>query len=138
MAMIEINKKPSRRELNWFGALFASCFGLFAGLIWWRFDAPRVAQVIWVGAAAITVVYYSVPPLRRLLYIGWMYAVFPLGWTVSHLILVIVYYVVVTPTGLIMRLFGHDALQRRVDNESQSYWLEHRPGGDPARYFRQF
>ena len=45
MAIIEINKKPSRRELNWFGALFATFFGVFGGLIWWKFDAPQVARL---------------------------------------------------------------------------------------------
>lgn len=138
MAIIEINKKPSRRELNWFGALFATFFGVFGGLIWWKFDAPQVAVVIWVVAGAITVIYYAVPPLRILLYLGWMYAAFPIGWTVSQLVLVIVYYLVVTPTGLLMRLRGHDPLRRHFDKEAQSYWVEHRPGGEPTRYFRQF
>ncbi len=35
MALIELNKTPSRRELFIFGALFALFFGLIGGLIWW-------------------------------------------------------------------------------------------------------
>jgi hypothetical protein len=72
------------------------------------------------------------------MYIGWMYLAFPIGWTVSHVLLAVTYYLVLTPIGLIMRAVGRDPMRRRLDPEAKSYWIEHRPDRDPSRYFRQY
>jgi hypothetical protein len=138
MALIEINKDPSRKELNWFGLIFALFFALVGTLLYWKFGAPRAAVILWWIAGALTVVYYAIPPLRRSVYLGWMYLAFPIGWVLSHVLLAIVYYLVFTPIGLIMRLLGRDPMRRRFEPERKSYWVEHRPGGAPSRYFRQF
>ena len=55
------------------------------------------------------------------------------------LVLALVYYLVVTPIGLIMRLFGYDPMTRRRDCEFESFWVP-RGKGDrgPESYFRQF
>jgi hypothetical protein len=61
----------------------------------------------------------------------------PLAWAVSHLVLAIVYYVIITPIALTMRLFGRDKLERRFDAAADSYWIAHPPHKSTARYFRQ-
>jgi hypothetical protein len=136
--MIPLNTNPSRRELLWFGALFLIFLGLVGVVLWWRFKLPDVARIIWLVAVVVTAAYYALPPLRRPLFVGWSALFFPIGWTVSFLVLVGVWWLVVTPIGVIMRLTGHDALQRRFDPSADSYWRAHRPPDDPARYFRQF
>ena len=67
-----------------------------------------------------------------------MYAVYPIGWTVSHLALAVVYYLVVTPIGLLMRLFGRDPMRRKFDPSATTYWQPHESPDEPERYFRQF
>ena len=37
------------------------------------------------------------PDWARPLYVGWLYAVFPIGWTISHLILAVIYFLILTP-----------------------------------------
>ena len=68
----------------------------------------------------------------------WMYAFFPLSWTVSHLLFAAVFYLVVTPIKLGLTLVGYDPLGRRWDRSADTYWHEHNPASDPKRYFRQF
>ncbi len=137
--MITINRNPSRRELRWFGLLLALFFGLAGSLAYLRFGGRQVAVWIWAVGAVLTVGYHAVPALRRRLYVGWMYAAFPVGWLVSHLLLVIVYYGVMTPIAVTMRLLGHDAMHRRFDHAAPTYWQPHRrPPGGSSRYFRQF
>jgi ABC-type uncharacterized transport system permease subunit len=138
MAIIEVNRNPGKGELNWFGLIFLAFFVLISGLIWFKFDRPGPARWLLTAAAAVTLLYYAIPPLRRLLYLAWMYAAFPIGWVMSHLVLAIVFYLVFTPIGLIMRLFGKDPMQRKFRKDGGGYWQEHDPHREPGRYFRQF
>jgi len=138
MAVIEINKNPSRRELLVFGLLLLIFAGIVGGLIWYKFGAPGIAQKVWIVGGVLVAAFYAIPPIRRPLYLGWMYAAFPIGFVVSHVILALIYYLVFTPIGLLLRLFGKDPMSRKIDREAASYWVEHDPHRDPARYFRQF
>jgi hypothetical protein len=138
MAMIEINKKPSRRELLWFGALIPLFFGIIGGLAQWKFGAPTVARWIWIVAAAVTIIYFAIPPLRRPLYLGWIYAAFPIGLVISYVVMVLIFYAVVTPIGLVMRLMGRDSMCRNFDPAAKSYWTARAGASRQERYFRQF
>ena len=138
MAVIEINHNPSPRELRWFGILLVVFAGVVGGLLRWQWDTPVAARVIWGGGAAVGTAYAVIPPARRYVYLGWIYAVFPIGWVVSHVLLALIYYAVFTPIGLLLRLFGHDPMQRTFDRSAATYWIVHRPERDMRRYFRQF
>jgi hypothetical protein len=138
MAVIEIRKDPTERELMWFGVLLAVFAGLLGVVIYFKFHAPDVAFGVWGAGVLITIVYSLTRPLRRPLYVGWMYAAFPIGWVVSHIVMAVAYYVVVTPIGLLHRAVKPDPLGRRFRPELPTYWVEHRPDALPPRYFRQF
>ena len=97
-----------------------------------------VAAAIWSAAFVVSLVGYLVPAFMRLVYVGWMCAGLPIGWTVSHLLLAAIFFLVIAPIGFVMRRFGHDPMQRSLDRSAKSYWIEHNPGGDTQRYFRQF
>jgi hypothetical protein len=136
--MIEINKNPSKTELAWFGVLGLIFFGIFGFVVWHKTHSMTGARIIWLCALIATAIYYAIPALRRPAYLGWMYAVYPIGWTVSHVLIAIVFYGVLTPLGLIMRLLGRDPLERTLDKSAATYWIAHDSGADPDRYFRQF
>ena len=138
MAIIDIHRNPSRKELRWFGILLLVFIGAVGGVLRWRADTPTASAAFWGLGGALVLTYALVPPSRRLIYLGWMYAVFPIGWTVSHILLAGIYYLVLTPIGLLLRLGRGDPLERRFDRSARSYWKPHRPGGDVARYFKQF
>jgi TRAP-type C4-dicarboxylate transport system permease small subunit len=138
MALIEINKNPSQRELKWFGVLLVVFFAVVAGLLWWRASQPTAAVVVLGLGLVLVVVYAAFPGLRRSVYLGWMYAALPIGWVVSHVLLGIIFYLIMTPIGLTMRLLGYDAMLRRFDDAADTYWVRRDPESDTRRYFRQF
>ena len=138
MAMIEINKNPSRRDLAWFGVLVLIFFGLIGALARWRFGSADTGNNLWLVGAGLCLVYYAIPPIRKWMMLGWMYAAFPIGWTISHILLGVTFYLVLTPIGLIMRLLGREPLQLSFEPDKASYWVEHDPGEDASRYFRQY
>jgi hypothetical protein len=135
MTVIEPNRAPTPPELRRFGLLFPIFFALIGGLVYPQ--SPGAAAVLWgigvVGAA----LHYLVPSLRRPFYSGWLRLTRPLGWALSHLLLASIYYLVVTPIGLVGRLLGRDDLAQELDPTADSYWIEHDPGSETTRYFRQ-
>ena len=136
--MIGINRNPSHRELLVFGCLLGLFTLLVGALAYFQWDSPTAASRIWIAGGSLTVLHFAIPPLRRWVYLTWMYAAFPIGWTVSHALLALLYYGILTPIGLIMRLIGYDPMSRRLRTERRTYWEEYSPEGDPKRYFRQF
>ena len=138
MAVIDINRNPSRRDLTWFGLLLVVFFGLVGALVLWRVQSPIAAWIIWSLGTILGIVYFAVRPLRLPLYIAWISVFYPIGWTVSHLMLGIIFLLVLMPIGLLMRLWGYDPMQRQFEPEASSYWVSYTPHDDTARYFRQF
>jgi hypothetical protein len=139
MALIQIRKNPSRRELAWFGAMLAAFLAVVGLIARFRFDAPRVAWGLWAGAVLVAALYYAVPAARRRIYLGWVYLTFPIGWIVSHALLATVYYFVLTPIGLGLRALGRLSIRRGFDPSLPTYWVAHRPSDSPAeRYFQQY
>lgn len=137
MGVIEVNKNPSRRDLMVFGLVLLVFAGIVGALFYWRSHAPGVARAVWIAGAALSAVYFAVPPLRRPIFLGWSYATLPIGFVLSHVILGIVFYVFFTGIGLVMRLVGYDPMQRKPDPAAKSYWSPHDPHTSVERYFRQ-
>ena len=52
----------------------------------------------------------------------WMRLGILLGTIVSPIVMGIVYFVVITPIGLIMKLFGKDVLNLKIDKNKNTYW----------------
>ena len=134
--MIEINKDPSKNELRWFGLLFAAFCGVLGLMIWWQFDALHVSKVLWIIGPAVAVIFYAVPPLRKPIYLGFIYLTFPIGLVLSNILMGITYYLVLTPTGLLVRLFRGDPMTRKLDKQATTYWIQRKPVTDNATSFK--
>src|SRR3954465_2096325 len=88
---------------------------------WWAVALGLVFGVIALLAPAV------LAPSRRL----WMKFGGLLGKLVSPLVMGVLLYVVVTPVGLVQRLFGRDPLRLALDREADSYWQYRKPPGPP-------
>jgi hypothetical protein len=139
MSVVQINRDPSRRQLNQFGFIWLGFLALFGVIAQLKFDNPEVARLLWIAAVVVPVVGWILPQFMRLVFLGMSYLAWPIGFVVSHVVLAAVYYLVLTPIGLLTRVFGYDSMLRRFDRDATSYWIE-RPRKDtaPGRYFRQF
>ena len=138
MAVIEINKNPSRRDLLWFGLLLPVFCAIVGVLVWRRTGSLTSATALWAVGGTVSVLFALWPASRRRIYVGWMHAVYPIGWTVSRLLLGVVYFVVITPIGVALRILGRDLLERPFDRAAATYWVRHNPAGRTERYLRQF
>ncbi len=136
--MIDVNWRPSPRELRQFAAMGIAFSGLMASVVLWKGGSPTLAGTIVGVGFVLGSAGCVVPPLLRPVYVVLMALALPIGWVVSHVLLALVYFGLMTPLGLLLRLFGHDPLRRRFDPETDSYWIPHEPTQDTQRYFRQF
>lgn len=79
---------------------------------------------IYFGAAGglFIILSYIALPVLRPFHKLWMILALTLGWFMSRVILVILFYFVLAPTGIIARLFGKRFLQLKIDKKAESYW----------------
>ncbi len=139
MALIELKLDPTRRELRLFGAVFfPAFFAIVAAAVWKVWGSLLVAAMIFGTALCISIIGLMHVPFMRMVYVSWMYAAYPIGWTVSHVMLGSLYYLVITPVSLIMKLVGRDPLKRQLDGSVESYWIPRKHAEGVERYFRQF
>ena len=137
--MIDINWTPSRRELKQFACIWLPLFASAIGaLLVYRRGAWAAAMVLWALALVSLAVGLVRPQAFRSVFVGWIVAAYPVGWTVSTLILLAIYYLLFMPVGFLLRIFRYDPLDRRFDRAAGSYWEAHDQPADPASYFRQF
>jgi Saxitoxin biosynthesis operon protein SxtJ len=138
MALIDQNHEPTPGELRVFGILLAAFGGVLGGLVLHHTGSWPMASVIWSVALLFSTFYYAVPAARYMVYRTWMTAAYPMGWLISHSLLAVIYYLVITPIGLAMRLGGRDPLQRAPDRSATTYWTPATTDEDIGRYFQQF
>jgi hypothetical protein len=112
-----------------FGIVFAVVFGVI-GLLPLAFGGGARLWSLGVGAAFLLVA-LAMPsilaPLNRL----WLRFGLLLHRIVSPLVLGIMFFLVITPMGLVMRAFGKDLLRLRFDKAAPSYWIARTPPGPP-------
>jgi hypothetical protein len=127
----------SKSNLKKFGFAFGLVFIALAVFVFIRhkqITLPFIFASVTFFAFAITA-----PGLLKIIYIPWMKLVFIIGWINTRIILIIIFYLLLTPIALLMRLLGHDFLDRKMKNGKDSYWVKKENNGFPAAsYERQY
>lgn len=136
MRWADIPFRPPRRMLRQFAGLLLVFLVIVALAI--GAESARAWAIPLVLGASLGVVGLIWPPAIRWLFVGWMILAFPIGWTISQLLLAALLYLLFTPLALFMRLRGRDRLHLRRQPERSTYWVGKETMSDPRRYFRQF
>jgi hypothetical protein len=127
---------PKPKMLRQFAGLWLI---FFCGVAAWRarhgHEDLRAAVEVTAGLV-VGIVGLVRPSAIRPIYTGWMIAAFPIGWTVSRLMVLLMFYVVFTPVALIFRVMGRDALRLRR-SQGSSYWSVKNKAGAAETYLRQ-
>lgn len=94
---------------------------LFAFLFPWLFNSTTMPIWPWLIASMLWLPALFYPCVLQPVYTSWMKVGHVLGWINTRIILGLLFYLIVLPMGLIMRLFGFDPMARKKDQESSSY-----------------
>jgi hypothetical protein len=124
--------RPSERA---FGIVFAGLFLLVAA---WPLAFGEARVQLWAVALALAfgaVALFApsrLAPLNRL----WFRFGMLLHAVVSPVVLGAMFYLVIVPFGLALRLMGKDLLGLRWDSQAKTYWIRRDPAGPHADSFR--
>lgn len=111
-----------------FGFVFAGVFAILTLVKLWRgwTDFGYIWLALAAGFAAVAMAMPSLlAPLNRL----WLKLGLLLHKVMTPLIMGLLFFVVVTPIGLFMRMLGKDLLRLRRDAGTKSYWIDRTPPG---------
>ncbi|HSD60627.1 MAG TPA: SxtJ family membrane protein [Burkholderiales bacterium] len=116
----------SNRSFGWVFTVFFLIVALYPLV---RSEGPRVwALLAGAAFAAVTLVRPRLLAAPNRL---WTRFGLLLGRIVSPVVIGILYYLVITPFGVVMRLAGKDPLRLKREPEARSYWIERDPPGPP-------
>jgi Saxitoxin biosynthesis operon protein SxtJ len=138
MQWSDIPFDPPRTMLRQFAGLWLV---FFVGIALWQGLARgHVVQGLVIALIAVTIGPLGLvrPDWMRWIYVGWMVLAFPIGWTVSQVMVAVMFFGLFTPIGLLFRLIGRDPLHRVRTPERTSYWSPKSTPADLRRYFKQF
>jgi len=136
MSLVKVNWRPGPRELRVFGAVLLVGFAALGGLAWAK-GRPTAAAVLWALGGVVGVLGLSGTRAAWPAYWAWMGFAFVMGNIMGRLLLGVVYYGLITPMGLTMRLLGRDPLQLRRANRP-TCWLDVKGAHVDDGFERQF
>jgi hypothetical protein len=131
-------REPTSRDMTILAVLFLVLPGAIgAYLLFWK---GSWSGYLWITAGVCLSICRLIGPLFRVIYRLWISFSVVLGYFVSRILLTIIFFLVMTPTGLIMRLVGRDPMERKRDANIPSYWIrrEDSPQTSIERYEKQF
>ena len=104
-----------------FGIVFTAVFSIIA---LWPVISGGAPRFVLLGVALVFLAVTLVKPKawtipNRL----WFKLGMLLGMVVAPLAMMLVYFVVVCPMGLALRVFGKDPLRRKIDRQADTYWI---------------
>jgi hypothetical protein len=115
--------------LRRFALTVAAPLALLAGWGAWR--GHTFLPALLGGLAGVLAGFaLAAPGLLRPIHTVWMQGAEALGWLNTRLLLGLVYFLIMTPTGLLLRLLGRDPLDRQL-RDRPSYWRKREPHPDP-------
>lgn len=79
---------------------------------------------VWYSVDLLLFICLISPKIIKPLYRVWMGVALIIGFWVNRLLLLAVYYIILTPIALILRLLGKNLLNERIDKNLPSYWIK--------------
>ena len=110
-----------------FGLVFVAVFLIIA--LWPLLGRSEPRWWALIVGAVLLVVTLAIPALLTIPNLLWMRFGILLHRVVSPVVLGFMFYVVVTPMGLLMRAFGKDPMRLHDETSAESYWIKRDPPG---------
>ena len=125
-----MNMDTTKTELRKFGLIMGAMFALIFGLLLpWFSDKTAQTWPIWpfIVMAVFWLVAFVAPQILEPINTIWLKFGNVMGWVNSRIILGAMFFLIIFPIGLILRLMGKDGMNRKWLKEAKSYRKEVTP-----------
>jgi len=121
------------KEIRKFGLIALIFFGCLCAIgIWVKKPVP----IYLFGCLSLLgLAFILVPGPLRPVHAGWLKIAHFIGRAITALVLILAYYLVITPTAFIKRLFGGRPLPVSPDKTASTYWVERSEPVQPKERF---
>lgn len=139
--MLKLDLNPPQSQLRQFGIIALFGFPIVGAVLSNLIFGDWQHTLFWVllAVGVITLVLSRVnASLIKPIYVGLMVIALPIGLVISFVLMGLIYYGMVTPLGLVFRLFGRDPLNKKPDPAAKSYWHVRSAQPTPASYLKQY
>ena len=114
------NISTGKSDIQKFGYTIATILLIVAGFL--VFKEKESHQYLIIISSVFFCFGLIIPIILKPLYIIWMAFAVILGWFMTRLILIILFYFILTPIGLLGKLFGKNFLENNFNSSANSYW----------------
>lgn len=123
---MHVQKQPDRKRLRFFGLIVG---GIFCLISLWPLVVYGNPIRVWAVVPAILLIPPALvyPPVLYWPFRGWMFIGHILGAVNTRIILTLIFFLLFTPIGLLMRLFRYDPMTRRLDPALPTYKIKVKP-----------
>ena len=115
------NIKTTKKVLRDFGLILAIVLAIFGGISLWK--ESESYKYLFPGSGASLILAMLLPNVLKFIYLPWMTVATIIGWVMTRVILKMLYYLILTPIGIAMKLFGKDILDEKINKDKPSYWV---------------
>lgn len=112
--------KTDSRTLRNYGLTMAVPLLIIAAVLFWK-DRPAAPYFL-VLSGLFGLLGLAVPRILKPVYIAWMTFAYYLSYVMTYVILTLFFYIIMTPTALVIRLLGKDLLSRKFPDTRESCW----------------
>lgn len=127
----------SIKSLRKFGLMVGGVFLLLTFLLIFKDFSPSASYLPAIIGLLLISMGSFYPKALKGTYRIWMGAAFTIGWTVSRVMLIILFYLVITPIGLIARLFRKEFIDLKMKRPQDSYWVR-KNNGNQVNYEKMY
>ncbi len=125
----------TKREIRRFGAIGFFFFGSLCGLAVWR--EKELVIYLFGTLSVLGLSLLALPGPLSPIYRGWIRVAHFIGTTINAIVLSLVYYLVISPAGLMKRLIGGRPLPLKPDSRLNTYWVTRSEPAQPKERFRK-
>jgi len=127
----------SPRALRRFGFTVGPVILSLGLLLLWRHHPAAGSPLTSLGSILLILAGF-IPTALKYLHGPWMILSLALGWIMSRLLLTIVFFLVITPIGVLQRLFGKRSIEIALEPDAVSYWQLRTGSCAASEYEKQF
>ena len=114
------NINNTKDDFRKFGITIGIFLLIVASFLFWK--GKETFEILLVSGLALSILGFTAPTILKPIYWAWMTFATILGWIMTRVILSLLFYIVITPIGVLSRLFGKNFLDLKWDKSKETYW----------------